>query len=172
VGIDVQLIAVNRSVKGILNLTRCSRELDGRAPIRHIVHFESVRFQPRFNCRDVAVGRSKLFAELLGRQPLVEARRTLGLLRVEQCAQSRFLLGAPLQHQDHPFHGEARRRRSLIDRPPNQGMRVAAQCRQLRIVHGARDLRPRACRAHRGRGLSCRRQRKGNRQSRRYQPAE
>lgn len=74
-----------------------------------------------------------LRSEKLPRRRMV-IRRTLRLLLIQKRFERTFLLRASIQHQQHPRHRNAGRRRAAIEFRPSQWIGVAAQNRPIFFI--------------------------------------
>src|SRR5258708_9991672 len=113
-GFAVHIEMMDFRMKRISDLPCVSRKLDGRARSAHLDSLESLASKPVGYCLNIGIGRPKLCAELLRRQPLMKIGRILALLLPHQFLQRRILLRAALQQQQHAAHGRCVAHPSLI----------------------------------------------------------
>src|ERR1700722_2708541 len=138
---SIDRVFVNLGVKRLLYLPRRPRKFDQDAAPRRARHLKPVRFQPGCDRLDVLRRRAELRPELLRRQPFVIVRRRIVLLLLQQLPQSRFLVWASLQNQQHSLHRQACRRRALVELGSGQRMRISVQRNQARLIERQRDPR-------------------------------
>src|SRR5271157_3345910 len=73
--LSVDDVAVERGVKGALNLANRAGKLNGHAPLGNLAHSESVTCEPGPDRLEIGVADAKAFAELLWAQELMVVRR-------------------------------------------------------------------------------------------------
>ncbi len=139
-------------MKCVLHLANISREFDARAAGAHLDIGEAARGEPVGDSLDVGIGGTELFAELIGRQPLVIVGRAFVLLLIEQLAERGFLFVAALESERHVRRGLRIGDRTAIELRTRHRMHVALEREAIALIDRLCDASGNSRRLRRSRG--------------------
>src|ERR1700720_3672274 len=109
-------------LKRVAHLAHVSGKLNGGAARAYFNSREAAGGEPVVTRLNIGCSGTVLLAELIGGEPLVEVRRTLVLLLLEQLAERGLLILAALQQQRHARGGLRVRHRALVEFRARHGM--------------------------------------------------
>jgi hypothetical protein len=131
VSLPIHDVVVNLSMEGLFRHIRGSTEPDRGAALRHRIHSETLRLEPRGNLVEVVLAHAKLCSELRSSEPLMVAGRRRILLRRQQSIQGRLLRGRPVEAYGHTLQLHGTGNRTLIILRPSHRMDRTGQRRYL-----------------------------------------